>query len=546
MSEHAFEELLAAHFDDSLNQDERERLAQMLHDPQLARRFVVSCQMHAMLAWEHGAMPILESQITKPRKRLQRLRWAIGSVAAVAASILVAMSFITNDRAPAPLAWQERSPAGKLAASHGGRLSVPDLDLELHEGDALRVGDYQLAAGLVQIEMDGVELTVESPARFRVASQESVLLETGRLSARVPTNRKEFQVEALGSATAKLQPGAETSIEADAEASEIHVFAGDVEVFPKAQDSPLHLTSDTATRIARAGAPAGVDLAADRFTRTFAEPPGYAALVQSLQPVVYFRMKSPPDGVTLTNDAQRHQPGDDFGRVYPSELKRPPFAPGQIGSALRLQAQFSAYASYPRYPLATDRLTVCAWVRASSRPRWASIAKHWTKNTGQFQFGLHGDEGDLEIQVLNQEGEKIGVREHIPFPLGAFQFVAFVVDGSTLRLYRNGGEVGSTACEGLVSKGTSDLGIGVKLGPEGQPATHHPGFWDGRIDELAIFHRALTAEELTLLYQSGLVQTSKLALGNQMAGDAVEIADADQPKLLLKTLAARTETNSEK
>lgn len=253
MSERTFDELLSAQLDESLDAEDRERFAQMLRDPALARRFVVSCQMHAMLAWEHGAMPVLESPVSKPRTRSHRLRWAIGLAASVVVCVLIVSSFIPNDQAPAPVAWRERSSAGTLAASHGGRLSVPDLDLELHEGDALRVGGNQLAAGFVQLELDGVELTVESPARFRVASDERVLLEAGRLSARVPTSRKKFQVEAMGAATAEIQPGAETAIEADTEASEFHVFAGNVEVVPAAQDVPLHLTSVTATRVARVG-----------------------------------------------------------------------------------------------------------------------------------------------------------------------------------------------------------------------------------------------------------------------------------------------------
>lgn len=135
------------------------------------------------------------------------------------------------------------------------------------------------------------------------------------------------------------------------------------------------------------------------------------------------------------------------------------------------------------------------------------------------------------------------VRDREPFPLGAFQFVA---DGSTLRLYRNGGEIGAAICEGLGSGGNSDLGIGVKLGPQGTPAAHHPGFWDGRIDELAIFHRALSADELQRLYQSGLPQTSKLALGNHETRDAFEIATAERSEPSREILAARAGTNLEK
>lgn len=520
MSERSFEEMLSDHLDGVLNVDEQQRFAEMLRDPALAKRFVVSCQMHAMLAWEHGAMPALEDQVARPRERTHRLRWLLGIAVAAALVLLAAVSFVAMHPAAAPVVWQDRPPAGTLAKSCGGRLSVPELDMELHEGDELRVGDYLLAAGFVQMDLDGVELTVESPAHFQVVSKERVLLETGRLSARVPKGRKGFQIEAGDMATAEILSGAETAIEADSEASEIHVFEGEVEVLPKNQELPVHLTRSKATRIGRTGPPAGVDVDGDRFVRSLEEPAAdYAAIVRSLEPVVYFRMGSQPDGVTLPNDAQQPRRVDDVGRVYVGQMKRPPFAPGRIGTALRLQGpEAGAYAVYPQYPLATESLTVCAWVKARSRPRWATIAKHSTMNVGQFQWGLHGDDGDLEIQVFNAAGEQVSIRERAPIPLASWQFVAFVFDGSNLRLYRDGLEIGSAACEGLDLRGASDLGIGVKLGRDAKPAAHHTGFWDGRIDELAIFHRALSASEIELLYESGMPPAPKVASGPQQLG----------------------------
>ena len=72
---------------------------------------------------------------------------------------------------------------------------------------------------------------------------------------------------------------------------------------------------------------------------------------------------------------------------------------------------------------------------------------------------------------------------------------------STLRLYRNGQEVAATSCAGLSTLAPDALGIGVKLDATGQqPETHTPGFWDGRIDELAVFHFALSAEQVRKLY----------------------------------------------
>jgi hypothetical protein len=95
------------------------------------------------------------------------------------------------------------------------------------------------------------------------------------------------------------------------------------------------------------------------------------------------------------------------------------------------------------------------------------------------------------------------VRESEPLPLQRWHFVAFTLDGQTLRLFRNGAEVASAPCVGLAASGPTILGIGVKLDAEGRPTFgDNAGFWDGRIDELAVFHRALSPEDIRRLYAS--------------------------------------------
>ena len=76
--------------------------------------------------------------------------------------------------------------------------------------------------------------------------------------------------------------------------------------------------------------------------------------------------------------------------------------------------------------------------------------------------------------------------------------MAGVLDKSVLRLYRNGVEVASGPCNGLLANPAySGLNIGSKTddGDEGPSGF----FWHGRIDELAIFNRALSAAEILRL-----------------------------------------------
>jgi hypothetical protein len=84
--------------------------------------------------------------------------------------------------------------------------------------------------------------------------------------------------------------------------------------------------------------------------------------------------------------------------------------------------------------------------------------------------------------------------------------VAFVADGVRLRLYRNGVEVAVSAPYNgtLLVPPMAGLGIGVKTDDSGSgPATQFPGYWHGKLDDLGIWGRALSAAEVLGLYSAG-------------------------------------------
>ena len=98
--------------------------------------------------------------------------------------------------------------------------------------------------------------------------------------------------------------------------------------------------------------------------------------------------------------------------------------------------------------------------------------------------------------------------------------MAFVADGETLRLYRNGKEVGSTSHRPIGPPTLKALAIGAKLignHPKypGAPAD----FWHGRIDEFALFNHALDGDTIRELYETvkltGLVAPSSLTSNPQ-------------------------------
>ena len=179
---------------------------------------------------------------------------------------------------------------------------------------------------------------------------------------------------------------------------------------------------------------------------------------------------------------------------------------GQIGGALLFTAANQDYVLVPQYPAPTNTVTVSLWAYANSLQTWGSFVKNWgSSEAGQFHFGLYASGGQENIYIKQADGKTPNVSDSVVFPLDSWQHVAFVCDGSTVWLYRNGAVVASTPYDGtLVTPVTPAIGIGVKLNNAGTAAdTGAPGYWDGELDDVAIWDRGLSPTEIGAVYRAG-------------------------------------------
>jgi len=516
-----FQELLSAFLDDQLTTEQRQQLAEWIQkDTQARALYLEHCRMHAALAWEHGVVGGMEIP-TLPEEQAASIfnRRKITQALALAAGIALLIGLAWEAVLPAMRhrEWMTRPALGEMKRSSGGELVVREVDSTIAVGDALRRGNYELRSGLINLQLDnGVELVVEAPAQFQLDSALLLVLQDGRLSATVPPSGEGFTVQTPEADVIDL--GTEFGVDVTAGlGSEVHVFSGEVEVKSRSDiNETLRLFTDQAMRIDESvGQPAGISVEKDEFPGSFDEPPtSYAELVQSLKPLIYYRMPPSDDGLTLI-DQSGH--GLD-ARIEPGETHRSVFGRGKVGSAFRTRGpKARTYAILPDYPKTTNnQLSLVAWVRADSRPRWASIAKNWGEGKiGQFHFGLVDFSGELEIVLRGPKRGGKRVRDTVPFPLDSWQHVAFVADGETLRLYRNGVEVSSAPHKPIGQPNIQGLGIGAKLignNPKwpGQPSD----FWHGRIDELALFNHAITSEDIRRLYEAGQGNEGLMAKGS--------------------------------
>ena len=154
------------------------------------------------------------------------------------------------------------------------------------------------------------------------------------------------------------------------------------------------------------------------------------------------------------------------------------------------------------YPVLGSQLTVSVWVWADTRPSWASVIKNWSDSLGgMIHLGLNGSGNNLNVQITQSDGNEVSLDEIELFPIGKWQHIAATADGSKLRLYRNGMEVGTAAnYDGTLLTEIPYISIGYKTGNDGKPSTQAPGYWNGKIDDVRIYNYGLGHEEIAQVY----------------------------------------------
>lgn len=146
----------------------------------------------------------------------------------------------------------------------------------------------------------------------------------------------------------------------------------------------------------------------------------------------------------------------------------------------------------------TGQVSGEAWIYANSLPSWGSIMKNWTENTqGMFHFGADAFSSVLSIYIGEADGNAVSVSSSLLLEQHQWYHVAFSADGSILRLFVNGNEVGFAPYDGTLATGVSATFLGAKPGDSGtSPASSLAGYWDGYMDEVRIWNRGLSQAEI--------------------------------------------------
>lgn len=179
----------------------------------------------------------------------------------------------------------------------------------------------------------------------------------------------------------------------------------------------------------------------------------------------------------------------------------PGYAAGQVNGAVDFngldQSLRTAGTSNP-----TRGITVMAWINPddlSGRDRGILSKK------GAFVLEVESVGSELSFTIINGRSFKEFEPDAFPgedIPTGRWTHVAATFDGSAVTLYINGVAVSR---EASVLKALGKSAKPYVIGWTSHTAFGIDRYFDGRIDEVAVFDRALTPQEVRQLYEAGFV-----------------------------------------
>jgi hypothetical protein len=178
--------------------------------------------------------------------------------------------------------------------------------------------------------------------------------------------------------------------------------------------------------------------------------------------------------------------------------------PGKLGAAAQFTAANSEYLSVadnPALSMGNIEFTVCAWVYLDSKTAARTVcAKRGVAGVSGGEFSLvYDNSADRFLFSVfdSTTGANTATANIFGSPsTGTWYFLVGMVEGGNVKISVNGGAFNTTAKTVTIPDSAHPFYIGAQ-----QPTPTF--FWDGRIDTVGIWKRALTAADLTELYNGG-------------------------------------------
>lgn len=394
-------------------------------------------------------------------------------------------------------------------------------------GSALRPGLLRLRSGLVQIEFySGASVVLEGPAEFELMTPLRGFARRGKVRAQVPSQAHGFTIGVPGMDVVDL--GTEFGVAVDESGeTELHVISGEVKLEEKngVETAPRSLTMGQGLRRAADGQMEPIP----RGELSFVSPVQLSALTtQTLRDrqakwVEFSRTLRQDPSLILYYTFEGQEAWDRV--VHNQAVSRLPGTEGALVGAQWSEGRWPEKRAI-EFKRTTDRLrldipgeyaavTFSAWVRFDGFDQrltallltdaWDAGVLHWQVNTvgGALRLGVRHERG---YNDYDSPSETFGWPD-----LGRWMHLATVYDAvaGSITHYVDGQARAPIIVSGT---GTARTLTPRRFGPAeignwalwGHPPSSHPTRnLNGRIDEFALFGRALDAAEIHNMYEVG-------------------------------------------
>lgn len=184
---------------------------------------------------------------------------------------------------------------------------------------------------------------------------------------------------------------------------------------------------------------------------------------------LYGNLTDEVSGITLTNDNTVNTSGKiDDGRAFDSQ-----------DNLLRVNTSFTG----------TISRSFNVWVMSNDTANYRDILVYGTESAGQLFHWRQNNNGKTWVQ-----NQGTSIEANTTIPQSTWVMVTMTFDGTTARLYQNAS---------LVAQGSIAFNTGTTYGMHFGSYRDTAEWWYGKMDEIGMWNRTLTQEEITNLYNDG-------------------------------------------
>ncbi len=503
--EESFAGILNRLVDGVATEEDERRLAEWLRSGPAARKtYREFMALHSSLHWDYVAAvaPGPSAETAKPdRSHFPLLSRGVTFLAGVAIATAAIWTILkqggeTSGDAPAGTTRTEAAIASlmnqtgmEFAEGHG-----PD-------GTRFGPGEYDLAKGIVHLRFsNGADVILASPTRFEIRDAQNARLAYGRVRVIAPPTAKGFTIATRSADYIDL--GTEFGLDVDRQtgASDLYVFDGLVNVAdPRSGEVLLGVGEGESSRSIDGRLEPAPVIEGNVFPTSGSI--GFQRWRQVEERIrtdpailAFFSFQRTPDESVLVNGVD--QAAVDAGRIVGAR-----WASGRWpGKGALLFDRDSDYVELD-IPGEYLELSIAAWIKVD---RFDFVFNAILNSDGH-------DPGDIHFQMTRQGYPRGGVVakdfedrvfEH-PVPLGEWVHVASVLDAQTRsqQIYVNGNLARERTWEGEERLRPGRCRLGNWLAADnGTPARRS---LRGRVDELAIWDRVLSQDEVRQLVEAG-------------------------------------------